>query len=103
MREMMLTGRKFNAKEGFEFGLSHYLVKPGKAFEKAKELAEIVAGNAEMSNYMIMNALPRIGEMSRADGFFTESVSAAMTLTSHEAIEGIDAFLTKKNVKFDKK
>lgn len=101
MREMMLTGRKFNAAEGQQLGLSHYLVPTGSSLEKAFELAETVANNADTSNYMILNALPRIGEMGRSEGLFTEAISAALTLTSSDAIKGIDAFLSKKKVSFD--
>jgi enoyl-CoA hydratase/carnithine racemase len=34
--------------------------------------------------------------MSRADGFFTESLCAALAQTSPDALEGLAAFLEKR-------
>src|SRR5690349_18593353 len=103
MREMMLTGRKYDATEGQRLGLCHYVVPKGGAFEKAMELAHDVAGNAEMSNFMMIQALPRIADMDRNDGFFTESLAASMSQTSDDAKKGIEAFLKKQAIRFDKK
>jgi (methylthio)acryloyl-CoA hydratase len=103
MREMMLTGRKYDAAEGHRLGLCHYVMPKGQAFEKALELAHDIAGNAEMSNFMMINALPRIADMDRGDGFFTESLAAAMSQTSEDAKKGIEAFLKKQTIRFDKK
>jgi len=103
MREMMLTGRKYGADDGMRLGLAHYVVPNGTAFDKALELAHDIAGNAEMSNYMVINALPRIADMDRGSGFFAEAVSAAMSQTSEDAKRGIEAFLKKQDIRFDKK
>ena len=103
MREMMLTGRKYSAADGMRLGLCHYVVANGTAFERALELAHDIAGNAEMSNFMMINALPRIADMDRGTGFFAESLAAAMSQTSEDAKKGIEAFLKKKDIRFDKK
>ena len=70
MVEMMLTGRTLDAATGQTLGLSHELVEPGQAFLRALELAEIVAGNAPMSNYMILQALARIADMPAEGGLY---------------------------------
>jgi enoyl-CoA hydratase/carnithine racemase len=100
MVEMMLTGRTLDAATGQTLGLSHELVEPGQAFLRALELAEIVAGNAPMSNYMILQALARIADMPAEGGLLTESFAAALTQTSADARRGIQAFLDKKTAKF---
>ena len=100
MTEMMLTGRKYNAKEGERLGLAHYTVDTGGALAKAKELAASIAQNATLSNYIMIQALARIEDMSKADGFFTESLAAALTQTSPDAEEGLAAFLEKRPPKF---
>ena len=41
----------------------------------------------------MIQALPRISNMSQADGLFTESMAAAMSQTSDGAKEGLRAFL----------
>ena len=83
--EMMLTGRSADAEEGQRLGLSHYLVEAGAAFDTAMELAERIASNATLSNYAILNAIPRIEDMSMKDGLFTESLMAALAQTGEEA------------------
>jgi enoyl-CoA hydratase/carnithine racemase len=95
--EMMLTGRSYDAQQGQSLGLSHYLVEPGEAFEKAIELAERIAGNAALSSYAILNAIPRIEDMSMKDGLFTESLMAALAQTGEEAGERLRAFLERKS------
>lgn len=100
MREMMLTGRNYGAEEGVQLGLAHYAVGEGEALPLARKLARKIADNAPFSNYLMIQALPRIGNMSQADGFFTESLAAAMSQTSDGAKEGLRAFLEKRDAKF---
>ena len=82
---MMLTGRKYNSKEGLALGLTHYCVEDGKALETAKDMARKIANNAPLSNYIMIQALARIEDMPKADGLFTESLCAAITQTSPDA------------------
>jgi (methylthio)acryloyl-CoA hydratase len=100
MVEMMLTGRTLDAAVGERLGLSHYLVEPGRALEKAIELADTIAKNARIPNYLIVQAIPRIEDMSAADGLWTESVAQAVSMTSDDARAGIDAFLRKRKIEF---
>ncbi|MCB1757184.1 MAG: crotonase/enoyl-CoA hydratase family protein, partial [Gammaproteobacteria bacterium] len=96
MCEMMLTGRIVNAEEGQQLGLSHYLVEAGGAMEKALGLAERVAENAAMANWAMCSAIARIDNMATDDGFFTESLTAALTQTSPEVAARIGDFLQRK-------
>lgn len=100
MREMMLTGRSYGADDGLRLGLAHYVVEEGQALSKARELARRMADNAPFSNYLMIQSLPRIADMPRGDGLFTESLAAAMSQTSDGAKEGLRAFLEKRDPKF---
>ncbi|MGB0748312.1 MAG: crotonase/enoyl-CoA hydratase family protein [Magnetospiraceae bacterium] len=100
MIEMMLTGRKYNADEGLTLGLTHYSVGEGEALPMAQDLARKIARNAPLSNYIMIQALSRIEDMAKADGLFTESLCAALTQTSPDAVEGLQAFLEKRDPKF---
>ncbi|SFT11907.1 Enoyl-CoA hydratase/carnithine racemase [Sulfitobacter marinus] len=100
MTEMMLTGRKFNAEEGVQLGLAHYAVGEGGALALAMELAGKIARNAPMSNYMMINSISRIDDMSKADGLYVESLSAAVSQSGPDADEGLRAFLEKRAPKF---
>lgn len=100
MIEMMLTGRKYGADEGKALGLAHYSVGEGEALAMAQELAGKIASNAPLSNYIMIQALSRIEDMDKAGGLFTESLCAAVTQTSPDAIEGLAAFLEKRQPSF---
>ncbi len=100
MREMMLTGRNYGAEDGLSLGLAHYSVGEGEGMDLARKLARKVADNAPFSNYLMIQALPRINDMSRGDGLFAESLAAAMSQTSNGAKEGLRAFLEKREPKF---
>lgn len=100
MREMMLTGRSYGADEGLALGLCHYSVAEGEALPLAQKLARKIADNAPFSNYLMINAISRIGDMPRDGGLFTESLSAAMAQASDGAKEGLTAFLEKREPKF---
>lgn len=100
MIEMMLTGRKFDAEEGLRLGLCHYSVEAGEALSFAQEQARKIASNAPLSNYVMIQALSRIEDMDKAGGLFTESLCAALTQTSPDAMEGLAAFLEKRTPTF---
>lgn len=100
MTEMMLTGRIFGAEEAVRLGLAHYAVNEGEALSKAYELAQGISDNATLSNYIMIQAIARINDMSAQDGLFTESLCAALTQTSPDAQEGLLAFLEKRAPRF---
>jgi len=100
MREMMLTGRNYGAEEGLSLGLAHYSVREGEGLPLAMKLARKIADNAPFSNYLMIQAISRIQDMSRSEGLFTESLAAAMSQTSDGAREGLRAFLEKRPPKF---
>ena len=96
--EMMLTGRKYDAIEGERLEFSHYVVEAGGALKRAIELANTIAENAVIPNYLITQAIPRIADMSANDGLFTESIAQAISLTSVDAKNGIDKFLRRRQL-----
>jgi enoyl-CoA hydratase/carnithine racemase len=96
MADMMLTGRTLSAVKAEAVNLVQYVVAPGQALAEAKVLAARIAKNAPMSNFAVVQALPRIQDLSHDDGLFFEALMAAMTQTSPEAVERLRAFLEKR-------
>ncbi len=96
MTDMMLTGRSVDANKAESWNLVQYVEEEGAALEKAVALAAQAATNSQISNYAIINALPRIQDMAADDGLFVESFIASFTATSPEAEERLNAFLSKK-------
>lgn len=99
MMEMMMTGRSYSAQEGLALCLSHYLVEDNAGLAKGIELAEKIAGNAPLTNFALMHALPRIAESDPAAGFLTEALMAAAAQDSDEAKKRLRDFLEKRAAK----
>ena len=99
MGDMMLTGRTVSPLQMEQWGVVSYVVPAGQALDKAIALAQAAAQNAPMSNYAIINALPRIRDMSSEDGLFVESLMSALTSVTPEATERLRAFLEKRTAK----
>ncbi|MFJ7219050.1 crotonase/enoyl-CoA hydratase family protein [Amycolatopsis sp. NPDC098790] len=94
MADMMLTGRVLDADEGHAAGLSHYRVDDGSAH--ALGLARKIAGNSPITNFAVLQALPRIAEANPAEGYLLEALMAAVAGGSAEAKERMQAFLDKR-------
>ena len=102
MIDMMLTGRVYDAEEGHAIGLSQYLVDDGQGLARAFALADKIAGNAPLSNFAILHALPRIADMAQADGLFVESLMAAIASGDPAAKTRIRDFLEGRAAKVKK-
>jgi enoyl-CoA hydratase/carnithine racemase len=96
MADMMLTGRVHNAETGYALGLSQYLVSDGEGLATALDLARKIAGNAPITNFAVIHALPRIAEANPREGFMMEALVAAIAQGSEEAKERLRAFLEKR-------
>ncbi len=99
MTDMMLTGRVLDADEGHRVGLSNYRVGPGEGLALALELAGRIARNAPLSNFAVVQALPRIAGMQQADGLFVESLVAAIAQGDPGAKSRMREFLAGKAAK----
>lgn len=92
MADLMLTGRVLTAEEGERYNLVQYVVPEGESLAKAKELATKIAGNAPLTNWAIVSALPRIGEAPHDDGLFMESLIGP-SIRSTEGSQRLQQFL----------
>lgn len=102
MADMMLTGRVFDAAEGQAVGLSNYLVNDGEGLAKGLALAHRIAGNAPLSNFAVIQALPRITELPPEQGLFMESLVAAIAQGDPAAKQRMRDFLDGKAAKVAK-
>jgi enoyl-CoA hydratase/carnithine racemase len=102
MADMMLTGRVYSAEEGHQVGISQYLVQPGEGLRKGIELAKAIAGNAPLTNFAIMHALPRIAEAGQDHGMFIEALVSGIAQAEPEAKRRMQSFLEKRAPKVRK-
>src|ERR1700742_5171731 len=99
MTDMMLTGRVYSATEGASYGFAQYLTETGGALPKAMELAAKIAGNAPLTNFAVLQALPMIAEANPQAGLLMESLMATVAQSGKEAKRRIRAFLDHKTAK----
>ncbi|MDI4235250.1 crotonase/enoyl-CoA hydratase family protein [Bradyrhizobium sp. Arg237L] len=99
MIDMMLTGRVYSATEGAAYGFAQYLTDAGGALPKAIELAERIAGNAPLTNFAVLQALPMIAEANPQTGLLMESLMATVAQSDKEAKRRIREFLEHKTAK----
>jgi enoyl-CoA hydratase/carnithine racemase len=96
MMDMMLTGRAYDAPAGAAIGLSHYQAAAGEGRAMGIALARRIAGNAKLSNFAILQALPRIADADPATGYLIESLVSAITAAAPEAKQRLADFLEKR-------
>lgn len=99
MTDMMLTGRVIDAVDGERFGLSQYLVGTGDGLSTALELAARMAENAPVSNFAVLQALPRIAEASGDQAYLLEALMAATASSSADAQQRMADFLAGRAAK----
>ncbi|HEY0395366.1 MAG TPA: hypothetical protein VGD01_12790 [Candidatus Elarobacter sp.] len=58
-----------------------------------------IATNAPISNFAILQALPRIADAPTSIGYLTEALAAAAASTGDEAKRRMQAFLDKRAAK----
>lgn len=75
--ERMATHGLRRASEGLQEHIVRYVVPAGEALKKAKELAERIAKNSLETNWMVINVLPRVQDLSHDDGLFLEQLNSA--------------------------
>ena len=102
MADMMLTGRVYTAEEGAPLGFAQYLVEDGAGYSKGLALAHKMAGNAPLTNFAVIQALPRIAEADPRIGYVMESLMAAVAQGSDEAKARVRAFLDKRAAKVER-
>lgn len=95
MADLMLTGRVLSAQEAREYKIVQYLVAPGEALNKAKELAAVIGSNTALTNWQITNVLPRINDLSHDDGLFVEAMNTAIARPP-QTLDRLQAFLNKQ-------
>ena len=99
MIDLMLTGRRYDAEEGYAVGLSQYVVDDGTGLDTALELASRIADNAPQTNFAVIQVLPRIAEANPREGYMMEALTAAIAQGTDDAKHRINEFLAGRAAK----
>jgi len=98
--ELLLTGRHVPAAEAKEIGLIGHVVPDGTAADKARALAEVVAGNAPLSVQAVLKSFRESGELTEAEGLANELTHGWPIFATDDAKEGATAFKEKRKANF---
>ena len=98
--ELILTGRTFDATEAARLGLINRVVPGFDLLAEAVELAETLATKPPLTLAAALAAIHRGMDASIDDGLAIEEAAFASIVPTHDAREGVAAFLEKRRPTF---
>ncbi len=98
--EMLLTGRRLSADEAFRVGLIGHVVPEGEALAKARELAEVVAGNGPLAVQGMLRSLRETECKPEQEALAIDMGIGWPVFQSEDAKEGPRAFMERRKPEF---
>jgi enoyl-CoA hydratase/carnithine racemase len=98
--ELILSGDVINAQEAFRLGLANKVVPAGQVLHEAMGLAKKIAAKSKLAIAAAMTAVIEGGEMPLVEGLEFETKQFIGLVGSHDLMEGITAFVQKRQPKF---
>jgi enoyl-CoA hydratase/carnithine racemase len=98
--EYVLTGRRWDAKTAERWGLVNKVVGKGAWLTEAIELARLVAERPPMAARLAKRAVLTAQETSLGDGLREERNLFEEAMASEDRVEGMSAFLEKREPRF---
>jgi len=101
--EYVLTGKRFDAKTAHELGLVNAVVEGDGWLDTAMELAHEVAERPPIAARLGKQAVLAAEETALSAGLETERRLYELTMATEDRVEGMQAFLEKREPKFEGK
>jgi enoyl-CoA hydratase/carnithine racemase len=101
--EYVLTGRRFDAEMAEEMGLVNKVVKKGKWLEEAMAFAQTVAERPPIAARLAKQAVIAAEETALSAGLESERRLYELAMATEDRVEGMQAFLEKREPKFEGK
>lgn len=98
--EMILTGDFIDAHEAYRIGLVNKVVPKEKLMDEARELALKIAKRPPLAVRYAKEAINRSQEGDSESGYALESYLHALSCTTEDKKEGVQAFLEKRKGSF---
>lgn len=99
--EMLLTGDAVSAENAYRIGLINRVVKPGKELEEALTFAHKIAGKSSHIVKIGKEGFYRQAEMNLSDAYRYVSEVMVENLMARDAEEGLNAFIDKREPKWE--
>jgi enoyl-CoA hydratase/carnithine racemase len=101
--ELVLTGRRFDAAEAQAMGLVNRAAPDGRWLEEAMELAAAVAKQPPIAARLAKQAVLVAEETALSPGIENERRLYELAMATEDRVEGMTAFLEKREPKFEGK
>lgn len=98
--DLILTARQIGAEEAWNMGLVNRISKPGKSLEESLEIAVAIAKNGPRAVRAALEVIRRSADIPLRDALELETLIASDLAASGECVQGISAFISKKEPEF---
>ena len=98
--ELVLTGRRFSAKEAMQMGLVNQVTHKREWLEKAMELAEVVARRPPLAARLAKQAVLTAEETGMTAGIEAERRLFGVAMATEDRVEAMQAFMEKRRPDF---
>jgi enoyl-CoA hydratase/carnithine racemase len=99
--EYVLTGRRFDADMALEMGLVNQVAKKGRWLQEALELARTVAERPPIAARLAKQAVLAAEETALSVGLESERRLYEISMATEDRVEGMRAFLEKREPRFE--
>jgi enoyl-CoA hydratase/carnithine racemase len=101
--EYVLTGRRFDAEEARAMGLVNVVAQEGEWLEAAMALARTIAEKPPIASRLAKQAVLVAEETALSPGLENERRLYELAMATEDRVEGMEAFLEKREPKFEGK
>jgi enoyl-CoA hydratase/carnithine racemase len=98
--ELVLTGRRFDAREAEQMGIVNEVTEPGKWLEAAMDLARRIASRPPLAARLAKQAVLAAEESGLSAGLEHERRLYELAMATEDRVEGMRAFLEKRKPDF---
>lgn len=98
--ELMTSGRQVKAEEAREIGLVNHVYAQQELMERAMEMARTIATRAPLAVALVKQAVQRGQDLDLGNACALETQSFALSFCSRDRVEGMQAFLDRREPKF---
>jgi enoyl-CoA hydratase/carnithine racemase len=98
--ELVLTGRRIDAREAHRIGIVNQVVSKKEWLNAAIELAEVVARRPPLAVRLAKQAVLAAEETSLAAGLDYERRLYELAMATEDRVEGMAAFIEKRRPEF---
>ncbi|AIC93906.1 enoyl-CoA hydratase [Shouchella lehensis] len=99
-KELIYTAKRISGKEAEYIGLCEYAVPSSQVYEKAVELATVIAQNGPVAIRAAKQAIDRGLDCAMEDGLKVENNAYQQTINTEDRMEGLNAFKEKRKPRY---